>query len=156
MQIWGGACVMEEMIAEDPGAVGLTAQVGGAPLRLFEFGAGMGLVTRVLAALASRAAAPVEIIMTDLYPSVLANLARAAEHARKLPLCTLSHIITANNHGCAPWLGRAHRYAACAAPTHAAGALHYRFGAYIVYEAPHSVRLRDDLATVLRRAADPV
>ncbi|KJA19261.1 hypothetical protein HYPSUDRAFT_143863 [Hypholoma sublateritium FD-334 SS-4] len=147
-QTWGGACVMSEMIAEDPGAFGLgrTAPAGGAPLRLLELGAGTGLVSLVLAALASRATAPVEIVATDYYPSVLANLARnvRANYPSSPP-----PIITTVPLDWAAFPGTPHAQRPCAlqAPFDVV------FGADIVYEAPHAAWLRDCLATLLRRPA---
>ncbi|TFK38832.1 putative methyltransferase-domain-containing protein [Crucibulum laeve] len=74
-QTWGGACVMSEMIVEEPGRFGLECP-DGQSLRILELGAGTGLVSLTVAKLmqALRRDDQIEIVATDYYPSVLANL----------------------------------------------------------------------------------
>ncbi|KDR70023.1 hypothetical protein GALMADRAFT_214789 [Galerina marginata CBS 339.88] len=92
-QTWGGACVMAEMITEAPDAFGLPKfgdnslasqnyweQMGN--LRFLELGAGTGLVSlvvvktmeKILSQSQSTSNFTVDIVATDYYPSVLANL----------------------------------------------------------------------------------
>ncbi|KAF5312535.1 hypothetical protein D9619_003756 [Psilocybe cf. subviscida] len=78
-QTWGGACIMAEMIAEDPQAFGLclTNVRSGGPLRCLELGAGTGLVSLAAGKVVEQlSCAPdcVQIVATDYYPSVLTNL----------------------------------------------------------------------------------
>ncbi|KAH6901101.1 hypothetical protein BKA70DRAFT_1158905 [Coprinopsis sp. MPI-PUGE-AT-0042] len=88
-QTWGGACVMAEMVVEDPARFGLiplretsSPQMKKRPFRILELGAGTGLVSLAIAsfhrALFSHdrgyGGRDVEIVATDYYPSVLENL----------------------------------------------------------------------------------
>ncbi|KAF5347554.1 hypothetical protein D9756_010696 [Leucocoprinus leucothites] len=81
-QTWGGACVLSEMLVEDPRSFGISADQlntqGQAVFRVLELGAGTGLVSLIVARLLRQigvaASCQVEIIATDYYPSVLANL----------------------------------------------------------------------------------
>ncbi|KAH6901064.1 hypothetical protein BKA70DRAFT_709597 [Coprinopsis sp. MPI-PUGE-AT-0042] len=92
-QTWGGACVMAEMVVEDPTRFGLLpldetdhlVEGMGArrkPLRVLELGAGTGLVSLAIASFyralfrhdRGHGKRDVEIVATDYYPSVLENL----------------------------------------------------------------------------------
>lgn len=87
-QTWGGACVLSDLIAEDPESFGLsTAQLDAHhsdAFRILELGAGTGLVSltvgKVLQQLNHQGSRHVEIIATDYYPSVLENLRGNIEH----------------------------------------------------------------------------
>lgn len=75
-QTWGGACVLAEMIVDDPSAFNLLR--ANAPVRVLELGAGTGLVSITIAKLLLTSPTPslpaTDIVATDYYPSVLANL----------------------------------------------------------------------------------
>lgn len=81
-QTWGGACVLSEMIIEDPGLFGLSADQLEAHernvFRVLELGAGTGLVSltvgKLLQNMNLHGSRRVEIVATDYYPSVLKNL----------------------------------------------------------------------------------
>jgi len=74
-QTWGAACVMAEMIVEDPVAFGLGLDLS--PLRCLELGAGTGLVSLTVAKVLQRlGSTDADIVATDYYPSVLENLER--------------------------------------------------------------------------------
>lgn len=77
-QTWGGACVLAETIAEDPKRFGLLRSNMHNGLRILELGAGTGLVSLTVGKVIEYApvgeAPVVEIVATDYYPSVLANL----------------------------------------------------------------------------------
>lgn len=93
-QTWGGACIMAEMLVEDPGAFGLVTGRRGregealpAALRCLELGAGTGLVSLAVSKVVERLGTaesassrtqhvPIHIVATDYYPSVLENLDR--------------------------------------------------------------------------------
>ncbi|CAA7269677.1 unnamed protein product [Cyclocybe aegerita] len=74
-QTWGGACIMAEMIVENPATFGL---LPGRPLRCLELGAGTGLVSltvaKVLQGILGKEIIESQVVATDFYPSVLANL----------------------------------------------------------------------------------
>ncbi|KIM47291.1 hypothetical protein M413DRAFT_440742 [Hebeloma cylindrosporum] len=72
-QTWGGACIMAEMIVENPLDFGL----GISPLRCLELGAGTGLVSLTVAKMLERlGSSDADIVATDYYPVVLENLRR--------------------------------------------------------------------------------
>lgn len=78
-QTWGGACVLAETIVENPMRFGLLRNGGPQKdLRILELGAGTGLVSLTVGRLIEHAplleAPRVDIVATDYYPSVLANL----------------------------------------------------------------------------------
>lgn len=77
-QTWGGACVLADAIANDPMRFGLLCDPVRKDLRILELGAGTGLVSLTIGKLVEHApvreAPGVDIIATDYYPSVLANL----------------------------------------------------------------------------------
>ena len=75
VQTWGGACVLSELVVEQPATFGLvTEELKGRTLRVLELGAGTGLVSLTLAKLLENMEIRAEIIATDFYPLVLANL----------------------------------------------------------------------------------
>ncbi|KIJ57070.1 hypothetical protein M422DRAFT_23182 [Sphaerobolus stellatus SS14] len=79
---WGGACVMAEMIGEDPEAFAISSEgLGeGIGMRALELGAGTGLVSLVYAkflevwAKHREGRGIDEVVATDFHPSVLENL----------------------------------------------------------------------------------
>ena len=88
-QTWGGACIMAEMIVENPLAFCLGAKVSFEtdsaltltldvlPCRCLELGAGTGLVSLTVAKMLERlGSTDADIVATDYYPSVLNNLKR--------------------------------------------------------------------------------
>ncbi|GLB36854.1 putative lysine methyltransferase [Lyophyllum shimeji] len=75
-QTWGGACVLAEIILDEPARFGLLLP-GQHELRILELGAGTGLVSLTVGKLLESSSAPYQgatIIATDYYPSVLENL----------------------------------------------------------------------------------
>ncbi|PPQ98085.1 hypothetical protein CVT26_003255 [Gymnopilus dilepis] len=82
-QTWGGACVMAEMITESPETFSLPMRpLPGSTLRCLELGAGTGLVGITVAKTMEwliqqrQMDVNVDVVATDYYPSVLANLAQ--------------------------------------------------------------------------------
>ncbi|OCH91740.1 hypothetical protein OBBRIDRAFT_508974 [Obba rivulosa] len=81
-QTWGSACLLSEMLVDEPHKFGLlpAPHAGSTRLRALELGAGTGLVTSTLAKVCmgdninGSNAIPAEIIATDFHASVLANL----------------------------------------------------------------------------------
>ncbi|KAF7979701.1 hypothetical protein HWV62_41036 [Athelia sp. TMB] len=71
-QTWGGACVLSELIAEDPDAFMPSKTPG---LRILELGAGTGLVSIAIAKILNLdTRRNIKLTATDFYPAVLANL----------------------------------------------------------------------------------
>ena len=80
-QTWGSACVLAEMIAEEPARFGLGAdpshsKAARARVRVLELGAGTGLVSLTIGKilLESRSDDAVEIVASDFHPLALENL----------------------------------------------------------------------------------
>ncbi|KAG1811972.1 hypothetical protein EV424DRAFT_1419077 [Suillus variegatus] len=80
-QTWGGACILAEMIVEDPERFGLYSSSHSPEsrrLNVLELGAGTGLVSlvvmKLLDTLLSFNHREVHVVATDFHPSVLANL----------------------------------------------------------------------------------
>ncbi|KAK6069289.1 Protein-lysine N-methyltransferase EFM2-like protein 2 [Seiridium cupressi] len=73
LQSWGASIVFSDLICANPERFGLTA-LGPCP-RVFELGAGTGLVGLTLAKLLPRVQSPdAKVVATDYHPAVLANL----------------------------------------------------------------------------------
>lgn len=86
-QTWGGACVLSEMIVEQPEMFGfLRKNASGAKLRVLELGAGTGLVSLALGKLLETIGIGAEIVASDFYPLVLANLQSNIRTNAPLPL----------------------------------------------------------------------
>ncbi|KAI0032863.1 putative methyltransferase-domain-containing protein [Vararia minispora EC-137] len=75
MQTWGGACVLSEMVVDEPARFFPSSVAATRPIRVLELGAGTGLVSLTIARLMeSITAASVEVIASDSHPAVMANL----------------------------------------------------------------------------------
>ncbi|VDB88750.1 unnamed protein product [Peniophora sp. CBMAI 1063] len=72
-QTWGAACVLADMLTEDPAAF-LPLNKPLPPVRVLELGAGTGLVSMTLGKLAQRLSLPLDVVATDNHPAVLDNL----------------------------------------------------------------------------------
>ena len=86
-QTWGGACIMAEMIVDHPTQFGFHQfehhhqhPSPPTPFRCLELGAGTGLVsitiTKMMQKSIETSTTELEVVATDYYPSVLANLER--------------------------------------------------------------------------------
>jgi hypothetical protein len=85
-QTWGSACIMADMIAENPLSFGIPCFSGMArnlspSFRCLELGAGTGLVSLTVAKilelhLSNTMISEIELVPTDYYPAVLKNLKR--------------------------------------------------------------------------------
>ncbi|RXW23007.1 hypothetical protein EST38_g2849 [Candolleomyces aberdarensis] len=157
-QTWGGACVLSEMVCEDPERFGLVrssmpTSSNSHPFRILELGAGTGLValvvTRLMSQLSSTSSveSKVEVVATDYYPSVLENL--------------VSNIASSNidsegggRVGCT-----AHRLDWSSFPSipnpdpPLDRPFDVVFGADIIYEAEHAMWIRDCLCRLLGKLA---
>jgi len=82
VQTWGSACVLSEMLVQDPGAFGISSDQfhnrKQNVFRVLELGAGTGLVTLTTAKLLQKIALDmtcrIQIVATDYHPSALENL----------------------------------------------------------------------------------
>jgi len=155
-QTWGGACVLAEMIVEDPERFGLDLSSSGAESRRFdilELGAGTGLVSLVVAKLLNILPSfdnrEVSVVATDFHPSVLANL-RSNVNAN-FPLTnnqtTSTHSITTHF---IDWSS----FSTSHQPDCPPHPFDVVFGADIIYEPQHAVWIRDCLKRLLRRPSE--
>ena len=92
-QTWGGACVLSELIVEQPA---LFAQIHSQEMncRVLELGAGTGLVSLTLGKLLQSFGMGGEIVASDFYPLVLLNL--KSNILTNFPSVSSSLAITAN------------------------------------------------------------
>ncbi|TBU43830.1 hypothetical protein BD309DRAFT_920950 [Dichomitus squalens] len=76
-QTWGSACLMAEMLVEEPGKFGLTDEVlsRAEGVRVLELGAGTGLVSLAAAKYLSMRGVKATVVASDYHPAVLSNLA---------------------------------------------------------------------------------
>ncbi|KZV72775.1 hypothetical protein PENSPDRAFT_649532 [Peniophora sp. CONT] len=72
-QTWGAACVLADLLAEDPAAF-LPLDARSRAIRVLELGAGTGLVSLTLGKLAEHLKLPLDVVATDNHPLVLDNL----------------------------------------------------------------------------------
>ncbi|KAJ2913178.1 hypothetical protein MD484_g7235, partial [Candolleomyces efflorescens] len=155
-QTWGGACVLSEMVCEDPARFGLAqSSCSDRSLRILELGAGTGLVSLVVTRLLSSTSSSllggseVEVVATDYYPSVLENLA--------LNIASLG--IGSEGGGGGNVRCSAHKLDWSAFPSllnpdpPLDRPFDVVFGADIIYEAEHAVWIRDCLGRLLGKSA---
>ncbi|KAG2134153.1 putative methyltransferase-domain-containing protein [Suillus bovinus] len=154
-QTWGGACVLAEMIVDDPERFGLDSShcTESRRLNVLELGAGTGLVSVVVMKLLDRLPSSnhreVHVVATDFHPSVLANLKSnvnanvPSTHNQITPTHSVTtHFLDWSSFSTAP----------------RPDCLSYPFdvilGADIIYEAQHAVWIRDCLKGLMRRPSD--
>ncbi|KIM75297.1 hypothetical protein PILCRDRAFT_79144 [Piloderma croceum F 1598] len=143
-QTWGGACVLAEVIVEQPTMFGLVPEMSkGKRMRLLELGAGTGLVSLTLSKLLERMGIEAEIVATDFYPAVLANLQSniTANRIRSAsPVSLTNHFLDWST------------FSALEAPLPPFdNAFDVIFGADIIYEASHARWIKSCLQVLLRR-----
>lgn len=145
VQTWGGACVLSELVVEQPATFGLvTEELKGRTLRVLELGAGTGLVSLTLAKLLENMEIRAEIIATDFYPLVLANLESNVAANSLPPASTVSissHFLDwstfPNIEVHQPPFNRT---------------FDLILGADIIYEASHAIWIKSCLRTLLSKA----
>ncbi|KAF8883814.1 putative methyltransferase-domain-containing protein [Infundibulicybe gibba] len=142
-QTWGGACVLSEMIVDEPANFGLSE---GESLRILELGAGTGLVSLTTAKLMESMMLETTIVATDYYPSVLRNLADNIHS--NVPVTSAPSSVTISAHAL-DW--------STFAETRSESELEFNkpfdlvLGADIIYEKQHAIWIKSCLTTLLRR-----
>ena len=132
-QTWGSACVLAEMIAEEPARFGLEFGDGSETVRrVLELGAGTGLVSLTIGKIAAGRGGGVEIVASDVHPLTLENLRMNIENNN---FCSDSRDISVSAHFL-DWQEAADPANALAAPFDVP--FDEVFGADIVYEVEHA------------------
>lgn len=149
-QTWGGACVLSELIVEQPSTFGLAPgpRRNGTRLRLLELGAGTGLVSLTLGKLLESTEVEAEIVATDFFLSVLANLQNnitANSFSSSSSVSVTSHFLNwstfPNEDTSLPPFD---------------DAFDIVLGADIIYEASHAIWIKACLQKLLRRPTGPL
>lgn len=144
-QTWGGACVMADMIVEDPAQFGIPERSGSDKLRVLELGAGTGLVGLAIAHLLRLRSVDSEVVLSDFHPTILKNLQANVEanfsesssglvHIRAVPL---------------DWS----KFTTEDAQRTALGSFDIIVGADIIYEEQHAIWIKSCLETLLLPSA---
>jgi predicted nicotinamide N-methyase len=153
-QTWGSACVLAEMIVEEPARFGL--EFGGSemvPVRVLELGAGTGLVSLTIGkiiALESRRGGGAEIVASDVHPLTLENLRMNIENNNNdnnNNFCSDSRDLPVSAHFL-DWQEAADPANALAAPFDVP--FDEVFGADIVYEVEHAAWINACLRRLVR------
>lgn len=166
-QTWGGACVLAEMIVEHPGRFGLGTHWSSStssddlsirtrerPLRILELGAGTGLVGLTVAKLLQAWKIPkpgptphhrATIVLTDFHPAVLDNLQSNIDANFPTVSDDTHNAILVNSHP----LDWSSFSMTDTTPNIFSTPFDVVFGADIVYEAQHTVWIRDCLKSLL-------
>ena len=152
-QTWGSACVLAEMIAEEPARFGLRLDGGGggAPepeatgVRVLELGAGTGLVSLTIGKIleSARRSRRSEVVASDFHPLALENLRRNVEDNRSGPdsrVVVSAHFLD--------WQEAADPAKALEAPFDVP--FDEVFGADIVYEVEHAAWISACLGRLVR------
>ncbi|KAH7884192.1 hypothetical protein F5I97DRAFT_1899406 [Phlebopus sp. FC_14] len=163
-QTWGGACVLAEMIVENPErfGMGLEAPLGdhdeyaGRTLRVLELGAGTGLVALTAAKMMHVSPAwknrQADVVATDFHPSVLTNL-EANIDANFFPTAfdDRAPSVSISSH----FLDWSIFPETTPKPLVFSSPFDIVLGADIVYETQHAVWIRDCLKLMLRYPDQP-
>ncbi|TFK62112.1 hypothetical protein BDN72DRAFT_849045 [Pluteus cervinus] len=148
-QTWGGACVLAELIAEDPEKFRLDLSQPSKSLRILELGAGTGLVSLAVAKVIERLShgtTLAEVVATDYYPSVIDNM--TANIHVNFP--SQSPYVVISGHPL-DWSTFPHLEKRDP-PLHEP--FDIVFGADIIYETLHATWIRDCLKILLRKPSN--
>ncbi|KAG1798641.1 putative methyltransferase-domain-containing protein [Suillus plorans] len=155
-QTWGGACVLAEMIVEDPERFGLDSSsqsFESRRLNVLELGAGTGLVSlvvmKLLDTLPSFNHREVHVVATDFHPSVLANL-RSNVNAN----VSSTHNHPTSTHSITTHFLDWSSFSTTPRPDCLSYPFDVVLGADIIYEAQHAVWIRGCLKGLVRRPSD--
>jgi len=152
VQTWGSACVMSEMLVQDPGAFGISSDQfhnrKQSVFRILELGAGTGLVTLTTAKLLQKITLDItcriQIVATDYHPSALENLranVRANIHADENTTVTVTiHSLDWSQVG--PGDTRSYPFT---------NPFDLVFGADVIYEPEHAKWIHSCLTYLLRK-----
>ncbi|TFY68422.1 hypothetical protein EVJ58_g1029 [Rhodofomes roseus] len=146
-QTWGSACLLAEMLVEDPGVFGLGSPPTG--VRVLELGAGTGLVSVALGKLLNaKGCCAGTVLATDFHPSVLANLENNL--AANFPPPNLQSVSVSSH--CLDWA----KFPALQDPSAPFDQpFDLIFGADIIYEAEHVRWVKNCVEKLLRKPSSP-
>ncbi|KAJ7642049.1 hypothetical protein FB45DRAFT_901681 [Roridomyces roridus] len=149
-QTWGGACVLAELIVTQPLTFHLAPPTSSldshSPLRVLELGAGTGLAGLVFAKAAERLGRSVELVCSDVYPSVLQNL--GVNIAANFPSTTSTVAVSVSAAALDYSLSSSFAPSSVLAPPFEAP-FDVILGADIIYEPPHAEWVRACVARLL-------
>ncbi|KAH9944960.1 putative methyltransferase-domain-containing protein [Epithele typhae] len=145
-QTWGSACLLAEMVVEDPARFGLGGRSG--EVRVLELGAGTGLVSLALAKHLAQthreSAAKTSIVASDYHPAVLENLDRNIEanfpHGTPSTVSLAAHRLDWSDYSRGDCDLREESFDVV-------------LGADVVYEPQHILWIRDCVHALLRKPA---
>lgn len=149
---WGGACLLAEIIADNPERFELSDEGIAHGPRILELGAGTGLVSMAIAKYLSARCSQADIdpagatvVATDYHPAVLENL------ARNILLNAGQNLVSPSAHALdwSEFSSAAGGDPPCVAPFEKP--FDIICGADIIYEATHARWIRDTVAALLRR-----
>ncbi|KAL5494580.1 hypothetical protein ACEPAI_41 [Sanghuangporus weigelae] len=151
-QTWGGACVMADMIFESPEQFDLPAPGAGENIdaehafRILELGAGTGLVGLAIIKLMELRNIRADVVLTDFYPSVLANLrSNVAVNSPSSSGDRLRVFV--------PFLDWSTYASKSSSESEHLGSFDLIVGADIVYESEHAMWIKSCLEKLLRTNA---
>lgn len=147
VQTWGSACLLAEMIVDDPDAFGLdVSDSSQRPMRVLELGAGTGLVSLTIGGLFKGlpGSDSASVIATDFHPSVLQNLHKnialnTSSWLEPSPVAIAAHHLDWSNPPASP-----------ATPPFDQS-FDQIFGADIIYEISHASWIRSCVEKFLRK-----
>ncbi|TCD61928.1 hypothetical protein EIP91_007696 [Steccherinum ochraceum] len=149
-QTWGSACLLAEMIVDNPGAFGLGySDPSQRPMRVLELGAGTGLVSMTVGGLFKGffGSDKASVIATDFHLSVLQNLHKniafnTSSWPEPCPVTIAAHHLDWSNLPASP------------GPPPFNQSFDQIFGADVIYEINHAAWIRSCIERFLRKASN--
>ena len=159
-QTWGSACLMAELLVEEPEKFGLYGSGSGrvgdgdSEVRILELGAGTGLVSLAVAKFLSMCGVNASVVASDYHPAVLRNLEHNIQ--ANFPPGTLPPRLSLSTHPL-DWSTYAPSGSGSVEARHGAPPFDKPFdvilGADVVYEPSHTTWIRDTVSALLPRPA---